>query len=151
MNQPKEEKGPVIVEAAKIEVTVEGEVLRRVTYVYYRPITYGLVLSRIENVRNEYSDFSSFDRTKEITESITIIIPSLDKNNEYQEEESSKMNIHHASKEELMKLYQVGEKRAEKIINYISTIGKIASWDKLKEIISVSEEAMERIKEQAVL
>ena len=54
------------------------------------------------------------------------------------------------SKEELIKIYGIGEKRADKIIAYRKTT-KIKSFEELKTLIGVSNEIIEKIKQQAIL
>ena len=134
-----------------IEVTIEGEILRETTLYYYRPTTYGVVLRKIENLKNEYSDFTKFDYKEKIVESTLINIPTLDINNKYNPNYQNKICINNSTKDELKTLYQIGEKRADKILSYIENQRRIDSWNKLKEIISVSDEAIKRIKEQAYL
>ena len=50
-----------------------------------------------------------------------------------------------------MSLPQIGEKRSEKIIDYIKTNGRINSWEEFFKIVSVNDENKEIIKKQAVL
>ena len=80
---------------------------------------------------------------------MSIHIPSLDKNNAY--DSQAVVHINTATIEELKQLPQIGDKRAEKIINFIKENGKIDSWDKFFEITSVPDAAKEKIMEQAIL
>lgn len=137
-------KNPII-------VNVGGEVIRDTTLIYYNPTTYGVVINKIRNVKNEYSDFSKFDYSSVIDKSLDIIIPTVDINNNYSFNNGSKICINKATKEELITLYQIGEKRADKILLYIKEQKRITSWEILKEIISVSDESIKKIKEQAYL
>jgi len=150
-NEPTDEKLPLVVGKNPIEVKIDGEIARETVLYYYKPTTYGVVLRKIENLKNEYSDFSKFDYKQMIEESVSISIPTLDYNNRYNPNNKNKICINTATKEELKSLYQIGDKRADKILSYIANQKKIYSWDKLKEIISVSDEAIKRIKEQAYL
>ena len=149
--EPTDEDLPIMDIVHPIEVKIEGEIIRETTLYYYKPTTYGVVLRKIEKLKNEYSDFSKFDYKEKIEESISINIPSLDINNKYNPNLKNKICINSATKDELMSLYQIGDKRADKILSYIANQKKITTWDKLKEIISVSDEAIKRIKEQAYL
>lgn len=146
----KDEEPDIISFKNHIEVKVSGEIVRDTTLIFYNPTTYGTVFKSIDNLKNEYSDFSKFDFKEKINESLTINIPTLDINNQYNPN-NNKICINKATKEELITLYQIGEKRADKILLYINQNKRINSWMILKEIISVSNESIERIKEQAYL
>ena len=61
-----------------------------------------------------------------------------------------KININSAALDELTTIYGIGIKRGNRIIEARST-KKISSWTELKALIEVSDEVMEKIKEQAVL
>lgn len=85
-------------------------------------------------------------RNKKIVCDVTIAIPS-----KQPVMSSEKIVIHQATFDQLLQLYQIGEKRAEKIWNYLQVNRTIESWEKLKEITAISDAALEKIKEQAVL
>ena len=149
--EPTNDNLPLVLGSNPIEVKIDGEIARKTILYYYKPTTYGVVLRKIEKLKNEYSDFSNFDYKEKIEESVSISIPTLDVNNKYNPNLNNKICINTATKDELKSLYQIGDKRADKILLYIANQKKIYSWDKLKEIISVSDEAIKRIKEQAYL
>ena len=138
-------------EISPIEIVIDGEIIRKTTLYYYRPTTYGVVLRKIANLKNEYSDFSKFDYQEKIIENTLITIPTLDINNKYSPNHNNKICINTATKEELKTLYQIGDKRADKILSYIANQKRISSWEKFKEITSVSDETIKRIKKQAFL
>lgn len=136
-----------------IEIEVEGEVARDCTLVFAKQITYGFVFLQIKSILNPYSDLSSFDPLKVIEGSIYILIPTLDLHNEYIEESVSQLNINinTATKKELLQLKQIGEKRAQKILDFIEKYGKITSWDLFWRITDVPEKARDYIRQQAFL
>ena len=127
----------------------------------------------VKIVNNMCDEISTYDNINDIKEGITEIksysnqsLTKLNKildfsavkesdikvlNNKYNPNLNNKICINTATKDELKSLYQIGDKRADKILLYIANQKKIYSWDKLKEIISVSDEAIKRIKEQAYL
>ena len=61
------------------------------------------------------------------------------------------ININTATKQELMSLPQIGEKRSEKIMEYIKNNGKFKTWDDFFKIVSVKDEYKNAIKKQAIL
>lgn len=132
-----------------IQIKLEGEVIRPTEVSYLNPVPYGVLFLRVENCLNEFSDLSGFSLETIIRSSITIYIPSLDKNNAY--DSNAVVHINTATLQELKQLPQIGDKRAEKIIDYIKENGRIDSWEKLFEITSVPDAAKEKIMEQAVL
>ncbi len=134
---------------SEIIINIEGEVVRPIQLTYIHPISYGILFLRIGNTLNEYSDLSGFDLEEMIDSSRTICIPSLDICNQYTP--SAHISINSASVDELMMLPQIGEKRANKIIDYIKENGKITTWDIFFKIVGVPENAKVQIQQQAVL
>ncbi len=131
----------------KIEVTVEGAIFEEKTFVYYEPLTYRTFFENIALLLKSQSDLSGFDLSEMITSSQTIYIP-------YQtdaEISSEKIHINTAEKEELMNLYQIKEKRADKIIAYRKNYGTIETWEEFQKIVGISDADLGKIKEQAVL
>ncbi len=134
----------------KIIISVEGELVRPVELEYFGPTTYGAVFLQIRFLLNEYSDLSGFDMQEILAETKQIIIPSLDQKNEY--EEDSFIHINDASLPELVQLYGIGEKRGERILDYIKANGKISSWEEFWRVVNIhNEETQRRIMEQAIL
>ena len=132
-----------------IVVNIDGEIARKTKLEFQNQTTYGSVFLKIKNLLNEYSDLSGFDLYKTIDKSVDIYIPTIDKNNHY--DSSIFININTATKKELMSLPQIGEKRSEKIIEYIKTTGKIKTWEEFFKIVSVKDEYKTEIKKQAIL
>ena len=132
-----------------IVVKINGEIARDTCLEFQNPITYGSLFLKIKSLLNDYSDLSGFDLYKTINSNTNIHIPTLDKNNHY--DSKAFIYINTATKQELMSLPQIGEKRSEKIIEYIKTNGKIKTWDEFFKIVSVKDEYKEAIKKQAVL
>lgn len=62
----------------------------------------------------------------------------------------SKLNINQATAEQLMQVKGIGEKRAQKILQYLYRKGGIAQMDQLLEIDGIGEELVERLKEQFI-
>lgn len=133
-----------------IEVSVSGEIVRDVKLYFSSATTYGVVFKKIETLKNEFSNLSIYDMTTKIEASLEIHIPTYDILNQY-EQIGEKVCINTAGIEKLTTLYQIGVKRAAKIIEYREKNGKILTFEKLREIISVSYESLEKIKQQAVL
>lgn len=150
--QTKQENNTTILEAAPHEfmVQVEGELIRSASFTFYNKTNYGVILSRIKYLCNPYSDITGFDPKEAIDRSITIVIPTLDSNNQY--DDTKKIQINTATQKELMYLYQIGEKRSEKILDYRFKKGAFKDWKEFWEVVSIhNEEAQKRIKEQAIL
>lgn len=132
-----------------IVIKIDGEVVRETKLYFSQAITYGKVIILIENICNEYSDLSGFNLSERIEKSKTITIPTTDINNNYQKDQV--IHINYATKEELQQLAQIGEKRSQKIIDFIKENGFITSWELLWKITSVPDAAKEIIIKQAVL
>lgn len=132
-----------------IQIHIEGEIDRYVDLVYVKPISYATLFMKLSILINEFSDISSFAMEEMIYESCSIIIPTKDRNNQFTP--SEKIDIHHASSDDLMKLPQIGEKRAKKILDYIALYGYIDSWETFFKIASIPNHAQDQIKQQAFL
>lgn len=134
----------------EIVIQIEGEVIRPATLTFYRSTNYGVVLKRIQYLLNIYSDIRGFDLKEQIHTSMTIVIPTLDINNDY--DENQKILINQATQKELMTLYQIGEKRSERILEYRLKNGTFKNWEDFWEVVSINnEETQKRIKKQAIL
>lgn len=132
-----------------IVLKIEGEVVRPMELFYTKPVSYGVVLLQIGNNINEYSDISGFSLDELIYESQTIYIPSLDGKNSPTSD--VKICINSAGLNELVLLPQIGEKRAQKILDYIKSNGRITSWEIFFKIVGVPENAKAQIQQQAFL
>ena len=133
-----------------VTITITGEILvDKYTITLPYGSSYGNIIKHLKNVTNDYSIIESYTSIC-FTEDTTIVIKSTDISNEKEINTISKININTASKEELINIYGIGEKRADKIISYRQT-KKIKSFEELKSLIGVSNEIIEKIKQQAVL
>lgn len=131
-----------------VNVKVEGEVKKEVTMMIPIGYTYGYVINKVQIYFNDYS-YHNYNLYEQIYEDITILILSTDINNKY-DSSKTKISVNKASFNELLKLYGVGEKRANKIIEY-RKIDKIDSFAELQKILGVSDEVINKIKSQAIL
>lgn len=133
-----------------VYITLEGEITVdsvkiKIPYGY----SYGNIINTIKLYTNRYS-IIDYDSKQRFTCDTTITILSTDVSKDIDINLSNKININTASKNELITLYGIGEKRAEYIIEYRNT-KNITSFDELKKIIGVSNAVIEKIKEQAIL
>ena len=114
-------------------------------------ISYGEIINRINNYLTNYSIIDN-DLTKRYYESKNILIKSsLNNLNEEKDDNEGKININTASLDMLVTLHGIGQKRAERIIDYIMANGNIKTFQELKSLIGVSDEIIELIKEKAFL
>jgi len=114
-------------------------------------ISYGEIINRINNYLTNYSIIDN-DLTKRYYESKNILIKSsLNNLNEEKDDNEGKININTASLDMLVTLHGIGQKRAERIIDYIKANGNIKTFQELKSLIGVSDEIIELIKEKAFL
>ena len=115
-------------------------------------ITYGEVINRISNYLTNYSIIDS-NLTKRYFDSSKIYIKSSLKKDEIEinNPNEGKININTATLDELTTLHGIGEKRANRIIDYIAINGEINSFEELKKLIGVSDEIITIIKEKAFL
>lgn len=130
-------------------IQIEGEVVRPMELQYIKPVSFGVLFLRIENCLNEFSDLSNFNLNEMISSSRAIYIPTYDIGNQYSP--SERICINQASLMELKKLPQIGEKRAQKILDYIGLNGKIETWEIFFKIVGVPENVKDEIKNQAIL
>ncbi|MDE5715562.1 MAG: helix-hairpin-helix domain-containing protein [Anaeroplasmataceae bacterium] len=145
---------PTYITPSLIAIDITGEVSKDCKLLFTKNVTYGMVFIQIQTILNLYSDLSGFDHLKPIVESVCITIPTLDENNEFDEKnmtETNKININTANKKELLKLKQIGEKRAQKILDYILQYGSITSWELFWRITDVPQSAKVYIQQQAFL
>ena len=114
--------------------------------------SYGYIINKIELYLNDYSIIDN-NKTKRYYEDSVIIIESSDikiNDDDINNIDSNKININLASIDQLTSLYGIGEKRANAIIEYRKN-KKIESFTELKELLGVSDEIINHIKEKAVL
>lgn len=140
------------VEARFVSIRFSGEInVEEVVFTVPYGSAFGSIAHKLEKYMNEYSVFP-LDRTDRFFADKDIVVPTADLKSMEEDTrlEECKVPIHTASKDELITLYGVGEKRADKIIEYRRK-KRIESFEELKAIIGVSDEIIQRIKEKAVL
>ena len=142
----KEERNDYLSIIIKGELNVD-KVNLEIPYGY----SYGYIISKIKPYLNQYSIIDK-ELTKRYYEDSIIIIYSSDINNEIVEEidNSNLININESPKDDLTKLFGIGTKRADAIIEYREK-KKIESFTELKEVLGVSDEVISAIKEKAIL
>ena len=142
----KEERNDYLSIIIKGELNVD-KVNLEIPYGY----SYGYIISKIKPYLNQYSIIDK-ELTKRYYEDSIIIIYSSDINNEIVEEidNSNLININESPKDDLTKLFGIGTKRADAIIEYREK-KKIESFTELKELLGVSDEVISAIKEKAIL
>lgn len=132
-----------------VKVKVEGEVKKEITLTIPKGYTYGYVINKSQIYFNEYSYYEC-DLYEEIISDSVITILSLDINNDSYTLSDVKVSISFSSFDELITVYGIGEKRANKIIDYRKN-KKILSYEELQQILGVSNEVMVKIKSQTIL
>ncbi|MBQ6784093.1 MAG: DUF655 domain-containing protein [Acholeplasmatales bacterium] len=142
----KEERNDYLSIIIKGELNVD-KVNLEIPYGY----SYGYIISKIKPYLNQYSIIDK-ELTKRYYEDSIIIIYSSDINNEIVEEidNSNLININESPKDDLTKLFGIGTKRADAIIEYREK-KKIESFTELKDLLGVSDEVISAIKEKAIL
>ena len=135
-----------------LSITIKGELnVDKVNLEIPYGYSYGYIISKIKPYLNQYSIIDK-ELTKRYYEDSIIIIYSSDINNEIVEEieVNNLININESPKDDLTKLYGIGTKRADAIIEYREK-KKIESFTELKELLGVSDEVISAIKEKAIL
>lgn len=148
INNTKEEKKIENVDN-NIEIIVTGEInTDSLVLEVPKGISYGYIINKIKLYLNDYSIIEK-NFNQRYYENSTIVIESSDIQNDI-ENNVGRININTASYQELIGLYGIGEKRANKIIEYREK-QKIISFEELKKIIGVSDAVIQAIKQQAFL
>ncbi len=117
----------------------------------FRGITYA-DLDKMINIYYTIYSKPFENRYEKITENTTIVVESTYVKEiviEYNTDDRIDINL--ASDRELKTLYGIGEKRVEKIREYMNQYGKIESFEILKSIIGVSDEVISHIKAEAFI
>lgn len=131
-----------------VKVKIEGEVKKEITLTIPKGYTYGYVINKTKIYFNEYSYYDC-DLYQAIYEDTTLKILSNDYKSDY-DSVSSKVSISKGSFDELICVYGIGEKRANKIIDYRKS-KKISSYEELQKILGVSDEVIKKIRSQTIL
>jgi competence ComEA-like helix-hairpin-helix protein len=115
-------------------------------------ISYGEIINYIEVYLTEFSKIEN-DLTKRYFSDTSIHIESIYDINTEEETiiTDGKFNINTATLKDLTKLDGIGNKKAERILNYIKLNGPIESFEKFQEIVDVPDETIKFIKEKAFL
>lgn len=133
----------------KMGVYIDGEVNSPGYILIPKNETLSYAINKAQGVTKE-ADIQNIDIDKKLKDQEKIIIPkkkSSDDNEEtIMEMTDKKVNINTASKEELMKIEGIGEKTAEKIIEYRGK-NKFTDIEELKEVKGIGDKKFERIKE----
>lgn len=95
------------------------------------------------------ADLSGYDLNDFVVEGGVYLIPFKSAENEIkeEEEETSKINLNLATKEELMTLPEIGEKKAIEIINYRNLIGYFKEIEEIMEVTGIKAGVYEKIKD----
>src|SRR5690554_6682093 len=94
------------------------------------------------------ADLSGYDLNDFVVEGGVYLIPFKSAENEIkEEEETSKINLNLATKEELMTLLEIGEKKAIEIINYRNLIGYFKEIEEIMEVTGIKAGVYEKIKD----
>lgn len=145
----------------KITITIEGEinapsisgdskeVCNKVAIEYLKGVTYGEIIHSIRNFLTGYSIIED-DFSRVYDKDATIIIASCYISENIEEGDYVYIKINTASYSELITLYGIGDKRANKIIEYRKN-KNIESFDELKKLLGVSDNVIEAIKKKAIL
>lgn len=141
-----------------ISITIKGEIIEEKIIQIPKGQTYRYIIDSIEPYLNDYSIIDS-NLSKRYYEDTTIIIETNDRYSINKEEvedviiediENNKININNGIYYELISLFGIGEKRAYRIIDRLKE-EKFTSFEELKGFLGVSDEVINRIKEQAII
>lgn len=96
-----------------------------------------------------YNAFVNSDTDLSVHDEIDTLDRIFDKKE--RAENSSKININYAGKEDLKKIKGIGDQVAEEIINYRETHGGFSSKNELLNVSGIGERTFEKIKDQITL
>ena len=148
----------------QISVEIKGAVHRPGVYKIYEGANLNDILTLAKLCDN--ADTSTLNLASKVKDGETYYVPYLVvDNNETSKDKidytngsinnevtSNKLNINKASLEELKQLNGIGEVKANKILNYISSNGKITSYEQLAQIVGgLSGTDLQSIKENTIL
>jgi len=95
----------------------------------------------------EDADKNSVNQAEILEDEERIYVPVIGEEVQMESEESGKININKAAKEELMTLPGVGESRAESIIKYREEQGAFQSIEDIMQVSGIKEGLFEKIKD----
>lgn len=90
---------------------------------------------------------TEMNQAEVLTDAMKIYVPTVEEMQKRQSEGNGKININHASKEELMTLPGVGESKAESILRYREENGRFQNIEEIMEISGIKEGLFEQIKD----
>ena len=132
-----------------IGVYIDGEVNSPGYILIPKNQTLSYAINKAQGITKE-ADIQNIDIDKKLNDQEKIIIPkkksSDDNEEEIMEMTDEKVNINTASKEELMQIEGIGEKTAEKIIEYREK-NKFTDIEELKEVKGIGDKKFEKIKD----
>lgn len=95
----------------------------------------------------EDADMKAVNQAEVLEDEERIYVPVIGEEVQVESEESGKININKASKEELMTLPGVGESRAESIIKYREDTGSFQNIEDIMQVSGIKEGLFEKIKD----
>ena len=95
----------------------------------------------------EDADAKAINQAELLEDEERIYVPVIGEGVPMESEESGKININKASKEELMTLPGVGESRAESIIQYRKDVGAFQNIEDIMQVSGIKEGLFEKIKD----
>lgn len=142
--KPNKQQDEIITPTETIEVIVSGAVFYPGKKVVSKEMTIGELLSLAKILKGE-ADISSFNLADYLIENKTYHIPFI--LSKEQSEQTGKVNLNYATKEELMTLPGIGEAKALEIIEYRSKYGLFKTILEIMNISGIKEATYEKIKD----
>lgn len=135
----------------EIGVYIDGQVNKAGYVLIPNGETLAYAINKAEGITKD-ADIQNLDLDRKLKAGEKIVVPQKktledEEDVELNETNSDKININTASKEQLTELDGIGEKTAEKIIEYREK-QKFTDIEELKEVNGIGEKKFEKIKEQ---
>lgn len=135
----------------EIGVYIDGQVNKAGYILIPNGETLAYAINKAEGITKD-ADIQNLDLDRKLKAGEKIVVPQKktledEEDVELNESSSYKININTASKEQLTELDGIGEKTAEKIIEYREK-QKFTDIEELKEVNGIGEKKFEKIKEQ---
>ena len=147
--EPSDNNIKIIIEGEINALDKNGDITNKMTIIVPSGTTYGYIISRINIYLTRYSIIDDNLKLKYYN-STKIKIESSNKTLNINSITKGKICLNTASKKELMTINGIKEQRALKIIEYRQN-KRIESYTELKNILGLSDDAIENIKKQAFL